>query len=208
VARLIAVLLVTLAAAIVVAIVRDRRRRGREAAAGLRTAFLHRALAEGPLPAASPREVVGNGGRLSLRVPDVWLGDPRGRGALSHRYGDDRSLTIEVETLPTSGADRDAVAAALRGLRPEGERTVEVVSSGAVLMKSLDTMAAGGQERVVYCWRLATPAGPGRALVAVVRLSVSADRADELVVRSDVAAAERAVREAALSPAGATAGGA
>jgi len=197
---LLLVLLVTLAALLVAALFRDRRGRGSQQTAALRSAFLHGAPLAAPVRPPSLTEVVA-GGWLRFRVPGTWKQEGAAGGALvfRDRSAESRTLRLELHTASwPDTVDEAAVAASFRGSLPEKDRSVEPLPNGNVLLKWLEPAREGGRDFVVYRWRLGRPRPPHEVRIAAFSLEVEAERARDVVVQADLAAIEREIRDAAL----------
>jgi hypothetical protein len=187
--RLLSLALILLTMTLVIrALVRDQRRRRQETlVARLRSAFLHGAPLAPEVRVASLREHEWSGLRLSL--PASWRAD-RG-GAERPRFGIDPAgeVFLEIETLPPSEADVPEAASA-------PDATSVLLPTGAQLTKSLSLTRAREEERLAYEWCLRWPPDPPRQRDYRLRLTMPLGAASDILRESDVAAAERAAREA------------
>jgi hypothetical protein len=194
------VALVVIAAALVAALVRDQRRRRDERVDHLRWTFLHGRPLAGHAQAAALTEFVHPSG-MRFRAPASWsirMGD-----AAAAQAGASRQVEVEVAPLTRAaagiGAVGDAVSAALRAVDVEGERSVEPLPSGNVVMKSVATARDGKAVLAVYAWRLGHARADGGIEVAVFRVRVPVEAAAEVIVQSDLAVLDREVRAATFS---------
>jgi hypothetical protein len=191
--------LVAAAAALVRALLRDRGERRRDRLASLRASFLHGAPIGLDVRPPGLREVLDRG-IVRFHVPGSWIEEPAAAGGTAYLNAS-RAWTLRVEllSLEWEGMDADAVAAALGGLKPSLERTVEVLVSGLVLMKCLDAAQEKGQDLLLYSWRLGQPLPEGKARIAVFTLSAPQSRGEDVVLRSDLATLEREIRAASFT---------
>jgi hypothetical protein len=192
--------LVVAAVVLVRALMRDHGDRQRDRLAGLRAAFLHGSPlgidARPPgLRATTYRGIV------SFHVPGSWIEEPTPAGGAEY-FDASRTWTLRLELLSLqreSPVDAAALASTLGDLKPRLERTVEVLSSGLVLMKCLDGAREEGKELLLYSWRLGQPLPEGRARVALFALSVPATRAEDVLLRADLTTLEREIRAATFA---------
>lgn len=199
-ARLVLLLLVVIAGALVVALARDHRRRHDERIDHLRWTFLHGRPLAGHARAAALTEFVHPGG-MRFRAPASWsirMGD-----APSPHAGAGRVVEVELVRLdaPAGGiaASGDAVAARLRALKVEGECSVETLAGGTVVMKAVESARDGKAAVAVYAWRLGHARADGGIDVAVFRLRVAVEAAAEVIVQSDLAVLDREIRAGTFS---------
>ena len=193
------VLLLVVAAALVVALLRDHRRRRDERIDHLRWTFLHGQPLAGHARAAALTEFVHPSG-MRFRAPASWsmrMGDTAVAPA-----GASRVVEVEIVRLDAPAgiaAGGDAVAAALRALKVEGERSVEALPSGNVLMKAVESAGDGKAAVAVYVWRLGHACAGGGIDLAVFRVRVGVEAAAEVIVQSDLAVLDREIRAATFS---------
>jgi hypothetical protein len=177
-ARLLLVLLLWVAAALLIAaLVREQRRhRRRLVLARLTAAFQHGAPLTARRAPLEGRRVALGPARLSL--PPSWtLESHAGRLEGFLTPSDDRRLVIACRPPDEPGA--------------WGED--EVTPSGARLSRHLDLSQDG--KRLLYAWRWRC-ADRADALGIVVHLDVALERAPDVLVAADIAAVDRALREA------------
>lgn len=192
--------LVLVAAVLLRALLRDRGDRQRDRLAALRASFLHGAPIGLDVRPPGLREVLYRG-IVRFHIPGSWVEEPSAAGGTAY-FNASRAWTLRVELLSLERegpTDADVVAAALGGLKPSLERTVEVLTSGLVLMKCLDGALEEGQGLLLYSWRLGQPLPEGRARIALFTLSAPEARGEDVVLRSDLATLEREIRAAAFT---------
>jgi hypothetical protein len=191
-ARLVLLLLLVIAGALVVALVKDRRSRREAAIDGLRWAFVHGTPRSSSRP-ATLTDVVHPGG-VRFRAPASWevAMVPGAREVPDAPPGTSgRRVLVEVKRL---GPAASAVAA-LEGLAVEGERSVEALPNGNALMKTLEVVR-GERAIACYAWRLALISPDGGVRLAVFRIPLTLEAADDVIAQSDLATMDREVREA------------
>lgn len=199
-ARLILLLLIVTAGALIVALFFDRRGRREGAIDGLRWAFVHGTPAARHPRTASLTDIVHPGG-VRFRVPASWEVEmlPGHREIPDGPRRGGRRVHVEVMRLEGPGAPAAASAvAALQGLAVEGERSVEVLPNGHALMKTLEVVRG---ERIIasYAWRLARISPRQGVQLAVFRIPLTLEAAAEVIAQSDLATMDREVREAAFA---------
>lgn len=193
--------LVLSAGALVRALLRDRGQRQRDRLAGLRASFLHGAPIGLDVRPPGLREALYRG-LVRFHVPASWVEEGASSGGIAY-FNPSRAWTLRVElvSIQREGTvDTDAVAAALGSLKPDLERTVEILASGLVLMKCLDAAREDGHELLHYSWRLGQPLSEGRARIALFTLSAPESRGEDVVLRSDLSTLEREIRAATFAP--------
>jgi hypothetical protein len=193
--RLVLVLLVVAAAFLVVALARDSRARRDERIDHLRWTFLHGRPLAGSPRAVAFAEVVHPSG-LRFRVPASWTIRIEGAGAVAAGVG--RVVELTVERREPAGAQDGGVAGVLRAVAVEGERSVETLPSGNVLMKAVEAAREGKAALAVYSWWLAVARGEGID-VALFRIRVPVEAAADVIVQSDIAVLDGEVRGASFS---------
>jgi hypothetical protein len=195
--RLIVVLaLVGIASALVVALLRDRGERRDEAMDRLRWSFLHgRPLGGRPSSAALTEFAHPSG--LSVRLPGSWK--VQADGAALPPAGPSRVVELEVLRPDASAGGIDRVATALRGLRIDGERAVETLAGGDIVMKAVEPSGEAKAVTAVYTWWLGHARTDGGIDIAVFRMRVPVEAAPEVIVQSDLAVLDREVRAATFS---------
>lgn len=182
-ARLILLLLLVTAGALVVAILFDRRGRREAAIDGLRWAFVH-----GTPPARYSRPATladfEHPGGVRFRAPAGWevqmaSGDREVRAAAA---GAGRRVVVAVTRLEPAGAaaGRPAVDA-LEGLAGTSERSLEVLPNGNALMKTLEVVRAERSASASYAWRLARTASSRGVQLAVFRIDLPLDAATDVI---------------------------
>lgn len=189
------------AAALVRGLLRDRGERRRDRLAGLRASFLHGAPLGLDVRPPGLREVLYRG-IVRFHIPGSWVEEPSAEGGTAY-FNASRAWTLRVELLSLereSPVDAKAVAEALGSLKHTPERTVEVLASGLVLMKCLDAAREEGHALLLYSWRLGQPLPEGKARIALFTLSAPESRAEDVVLRSDLATLEREIRAATFAP--------
>ena len=102
--RLLLPLLLVVAGALVVALVRDRRAREVLWLSRLRGSFLHGAPLGGVASIASLNEIQAPGGRLRLRLPAAWTGGFDEPTKASFDCGSGRRLRVDLLTVARRGA--------------------------------------------------------------------------------------------------------
>jgi hypothetical protein len=136
---------------------------------------------------------------MRFRAPASWTidTDPARRGEAATTA---RRVVVEVLQLESpAAAGPQAVVAALQGLPAQGERSVEVLPNGHVLMKTVEAVGDRQGLRASYTWHLAR-AVPGRRLqVAVFRLQLPVAAAGEVFAQADLATLDREVRDATFA---------
>jgi hypothetical protein len=200
-ARFILLLLLVIAGALVIALFFDRRGRRDAVIDRLRWAFLHGTPLAGYSRAAALKEFVHPGG-LRFRAPGSWTveladGDRAGPAGVADSG---RRVAVEVLRLdrPATGGT-ESVVDALKSLAVDGERSIEVLRSGIVLMKTLEPAHDERGLLASYAWRLARPAPRGGVQIAVLRLRLPVAGAADVIAQSDLATLDREVREATFS---------
>ena len=194
--RLLLPLLLVVAGALVVALVRDRRERERLWLSELRGSFLHGAP---PGVFGSTGGLIEHGapdGRLRLRLPAAWTGGFHEPTTASFDCGSGRRLRVDLRTVEGSGAGGQALLESLAATRPEPERSLETLTGGHLLLKYLE--ARNPNTQVTFCWRLARSLSSEQARVAVLSFTVPREQAGEVFVRADLALLDREVRKATL----------
>ena len=189
--RLLFLALILLTMTLVIrALVRDQRRRRQETlVARLRSAFLHGAPLAPEVRLASLQEHEWSGLRFSL--PASWRTD---RGEASRpRFAIDAAgeVFLEIEAPPPLEAGGHETASAR-------DATSVVLPTGARLSKRLSVTRAREEERLAYEWHLRWLPDPPRARDYRLRLTMPLGAANDILRESDVAAVERAAREARL----------
>ena len=197
-ARLILLLLVVTAGALVIALLFDRRGRREAAIDGLRWAFVH-----GTPPARYTHPATlahfEHPGGVRFRAPAAWdVQMARGdREFSAPPPGDARRVVVAVMRLEPTGASTDASAVgALNGLAVESERSVEVLPNGNALMKTLEVVRGERGASASYAWRLARTSSARGVQLAVFRIDLPLDAATDVIAQSDLATMDREVREA------------
>lgn len=194
-ARFVLLLLLTLAGALVIALVFDRKSRRDARFDRLRWAFLHGTPLAGYSRAASLVEFVHPGG-LRFRAPASWTIEMvDGERTISAGAGDG-GRRVRLEVLQLEGPASGSAVEALKNMKAEGERSVEVLPSGHVLMKSVDAVRETRGIFASYTWRLGRAESGRRLELAVFHLRVSVEAAAEVIAQSDLAILDRAVRDA------------
>jgi len=200
-ARVLILLALALAAAALVrALSRDRGERRRDRLAGLRASFLHGAPIGVDVRPPGLREVLYRG-IVRFHIPGSWIEEPSAAGGTAY-FNASRAWTLRVELLSLERegpVDAEAVAGALGSLKPSLERTVEILGGGLVLMKCLEAADEQGQGLLLYSWRLGQPLPEARARIALFTLSAPESRAEDVVLRSDLATLEREIRAATFT---------
>lgn len=196
-ARFLFPLLLMVAGALVVALIRDRRQRQQRRLSSLRGSFLHGSPLAGSSPARGLLELTAPGDALRLRLPSAWSGGFEGSASASFDCGSGRRLHLDLVTVDPAQASRETLRDSLAALKPEGERSLESLPSGNLLLKYLE---ARGQnpDQIVFYWRLARLLPSQRALTAVCAFSVPAEQAGEVFVQTDLALLDREIRAASL----------
>ena len=203
-ARLVLVLLLVIAGALVIALFFDHRRRRDDRIDRLRWTFLHGTPLAGHTQAAALSEFVHPGG-MRLRVPASWTiaTAEGGHASPSGAPGAGRLVAVEVVHLQGQEASgTPSVVAALKGLDVEGERSVETLANGNVLMKTLESSREGKALLAVYAWRLGHPLPGGGLRIAGFRVRVPVEAAADVIVQSDLAILDREIRGAAFPVSG------
>ena len=194
-ALLILLLLLVLAGALVVALFFDHRGRRDGRFERLRQAFLHGTPLQGHSRPVSLAEFAHPGG-LRFRAPASWTIDRlEAERARPHVPGEGRRVQVEVVDLEGSGS----VADALKRIPIDGERSVEELPNGHVLMKSLEAVRGAGVPLASYTWRLGRVAPRGGLQLAVFRLRLTLEDAAEVIGQVDLGTLEREIREATFS---------
>jgi hypothetical protein len=192
-ARFVLLVLLVIAGALVVALFLDHRGRRDARFDRLRQAFLHGVPLQGSAHPASLAAVAHPEG-LRFRTPGSW--------AIALRPGGDTGpppdgrRCVEVEVVRLQGTATGSLADALKAIPTEGERSVEALANGHVLMKSLESGHGAGGPLASYTWRLGRPVPGGGLQLAVFRLSLPVETAAEVIAQADLATLEREVREA------------
>jgi hypothetical protein len=197
--RLVLILLLVIAGVLVVALLRDQRGRRGERIDRLRWAFLHGTPLAGYSRGGALEEYAHRGG-MRFRIPASWIVETEERSPPAAAPSSGRRLRVEVHQLEgPPGGGTDGVVQALKGLKPEGEQSIEVLANGNVLMKTVDATRSEGVEQVVYSWRLGRAVPPGGARIAVFRLSLPVETAPDVIAQSDLATVDREVRSATFA---------
>lgn len=202
-ARFVLLLLLVIAGALVVALFFDHRGRRDAAIDRLRWSFLHGRPLAGYSRAAALAEFVHPGG-IRFRVPASWTietaeGDravPPGAPEGGRRV---RVELLSVESSASSGTE--SVVAALTSLAVGGERSVEVLPGGSVLMKTLEATRDAAGPLASYAWSLGRAMPPRGVRIATFRLRLPVGAAADVIAQSDLATLEREVREATFADA-------
>jgi hypothetical protein len=196
--RLLLPLLLVVAGALVVALVRDRR--GREVLwlSGLRGSFLHGVPLGGFASTGSLTELQAPGGRLRLRLPAAWTGGFDEPTTASFDCGSGRRLRVDLLTVERLGAAGQALIESLAATRPEPERSLETLAGGHLLLKYLEARGQKPNQQVVFCWQLVRSLSSELARVAVFSFIVPREQAGEVFVRADLSLLDREVRNATI----------
>jgi hypothetical protein len=196
-ARLVVLLVfVVIAVALVVALFRDHRQRRDERLDRLRWTFLHGQPLAGHAQAAALSAFVHPAG-ARFRAPGSW--SVRTGEAAAAPAGAGRRVEMEVLRLDAVAGSIDLVATAMRGVTVEGERSVETLANGNVLMKAVSSSRDQKVALAVYTWWLGRARTEGGIEVAVFRVRVPVEAAAEVIVQSDLAVLDREIRAAAFS---------
>ena len=198
--RLLLPLLLLVAGALVVALVRDRRAREVLWLSGLRGSFLHGALLGGVASIGSLTELQAPGGRLRLRLrlPAAWTGGFDEPTTASFDCGSGRRLRVDLLTVERRGATGQALIESLSATRPEPERSLETLAGGHLLLKYLEARGQKPNPQVVFCWQLVRSLSSELARVAVFSFIVPREQAGEVFVRADLSLLDREVRNATI----------
>jgi hypothetical protein len=195
VARLAFLLLLVAAGALLVALLFDHRGRRDVRFDRLRQAFLHGMPLQGGRPGSVSLPEVAHPDGLRFRAPASWTIDM----LQVDRVRPDvpaEGRRVQVEVLQLEGAG--PVADVLKGIPIDGERSVEVLPNGHVLMKSLEAVRGPGVPVASYTWRLARAAPRGGLQLGVFRLRLPLEAAAEVIGQVDLGTLEREIREAVL----------
>jgi len=200
-ARFIVLLLLVIVGALVIALFFDHRSRRDARIDRLRWSFLHGTPLAGHTRPSNLADVVHAGG-MRFRAPTSWtieMAENKGAVPAGAPSGARR---VHVEVLRLDGpapAGTESVVSALKALEAEGERSVELLPNGHVLMKTLEP--ARNEKGLVasYVWRLGRVSPPRGVEIAVFRLGLPVEMAAEVIAQSDLATLDRQVREAAFS---------
>ena len=196
--RLLLPLLLVVAGALVVALVRDRRAREVLWLSGLRGSFLHGAPLGGVASIASLTELQAPGGWLRLRLPAAWTGGFDEPTMASFDCGSGRRLRVDLLTVERRGAAGQALIESLAATRPEPERSLETLAGGHLLLKYLEARGQKPNPQVVFCWQLVRSLSSELARVAVFSFIVPREQAGEVFVRADLSLLDREVRNATI----------
>jgi hypothetical protein len=196
--RLLLPLLLVLAGALVVALVRDRRERERRWLSELRGSFLHGAPLGGFASTGGLIELQAPGGRLRLRLPAAWTGGFDEPTTASFDCGSGRRLRVDLLTVAGRGPGGQALLESLAAIRPEPERSLETLASGHLLLKYLEARGRNPNPQVAFCWHIARSRSPEQSRVAVFSFTVPREQAHEIFVRADLALLDREVRNATI----------
>jgi hypothetical protein len=199
-ARFVLLLLLVTAGALVIALFFDHRRRHDERIDRLRWTFLHGTPLGGYAGVAALSEFVHPAG-MRFRAPASWAIDTaEGGPSPSGASGAGRLVGVELVRLEGLGAGgTPSVVAALESLHVEGERSVETLANGNVLMKTVESVRDGKALLAMYAWRLGHPLPHGGMQIAAFRLRVPVETAAEVIVQSDLAILDREIRGATFS---------
>jgi hypothetical protein len=206
-ARLVLVLLLVIAGALVIALVFDHRRRRDDRLSRLRWTFLHGTPLAGHARADTLSEVAHPGG-MRFRAPASWRIETAEGTRLGGAPGDGRLVRVELTRLEGQGpAGTPSVVAALQSLDAVGERSIETLANGNALMKTVESARGDKALSAVYAWRLGHPLRQGGMQIAVFRLRVPVETAGDVIVQSDLAILDREIRSATFAEGPATSGG-
>jgi hypothetical protein len=194
--RLLFPLLLLVAGALVVALVRDRRERDVLLLAELRDSFLHGAPLGGFASTGGLTELQAPGGLLRFRLPAAWTGGFHEPKTASFDCGSGRRLHVDLRTVERRGGQ--ALLESLAATRPEPERSLETLARGHLLLKYLEARGQNPNPRVAFCWQLARPLSSEQARVAILSFVVPREQAGEVFVRADLGLLDREVRNATL----------
>jgi hypothetical protein len=200
-ARFILLVLLVVAGGLVVALFLDHRGRRDAVVDRLRWAFLHGRPLAGYSRATALADFVHPGG-LRFRAPASWTVDMTDPGAEAPAAtpGAGRRLSVEVLRLESAGAaGTESVVDALESLAANGERAVEVLPNGNVLMKTLEAASSEAGALACYAWSLGAAAPPRGVRIATFRLRLPVAAAGDVIAQSDLAIVDREVREAAFA---------
>jgi hypothetical protein len=170
-------------------------RRRLERVAHIRAAFLALKL-DPPGPQTALKDVCVRNAIVRFCVPEGWAEEypDETRARFYDRKGSHRMLEVTGTTIPTSTA---SLADTLRA-RASGPTTLETLSSGSLLVKSLGAARDGSVDVVRFTWVVGRPLSPERAQVASFTLSVPFASALDVLTRNEVVRMEHAVRAAEL----------
>ena len=196
--RLLLPLLLVVAGALVVALVRDRREREVRWLSELRGSFLHGAPLGGFGSTGGLIEREAPGGHLRFRLPAAWTGGFHEPTTASFDCGSGRRLRVDLLTVEGRGAGGQALLESLAAIRPEPERSLETLTGGHLLLKYLEARGQNPNPQVTFSWRLARSLSSEQARVAVLSFSVPREQAGEVFVRADLALLDREVRKATI----------
>lgn len=199
--RFIVLLLLVIVGALVVALFFDHRSRRDARIDRLRWAFLHGSPLAGYTRPSNLAEVVHPGG-MRFRAPASWTIEMAESKGAVHAGAPEGARRVRVEVRLLDGpapAGTESVAEALKTLEAEGERSVEVLPNGHVLMKTLEPARSEKGLVASYVWRLGRVSPPRGVEIAVFRLGLPVEAAGEVIAQSDLATLDREIREAAFS---------
>jgi len=196
--RLLLPLLLLVAGALVVALVRDRREREARLLSELRGSFLHGAPLGGFASTGGLTEIQAPGGRLRFRLPAAWIGGFHEPTTASFDCGSGRRLRVDLLTVERRGAGGQALLESLAATRPEPERSLETLERGHLLLKYLEARGQNPSPQVVFCWQLARSLSSEQARVATFSFIVPGEQAGEVFVRADLGLLDREVRNATI----------
>jgi hypothetical protein len=111
----------------------------------------------------------------------------------------DRGRRVEVDVVPLDGVASGSVTEALERLPARGERSLEALPNGNVLMKSVEAVRGPGGALAAYTWRLGRATARGGLQMAEFRLCLPVETAAEVIAQADLATLDREVREAAFA---------
>jgi hypothetical protein len=198
-ARLVLLLLLALAGGLVVALYFDRRGRRDERIERLRWAFLHGTPLGHHSSTVSLAGVAHPAG-LRFRAPSSWTIDMDQAGAPAGDPGAGRRVLVEVLHLDAPAAEGpEAVAAALKRLPAQGERSVEVLPTGNVLMKTVEALRHAKGPCASYTWHLARALPSQEVQLAVFRFRLPVETAADVIAQADLATLDREVRDATFA---------